>query len=335
MLVDLGRRFVEHRILGLAAEIAFFALLSLPPLVFGLTGAIGFVADRYDPGVVHAFRDGLVVVAGNFLTANVLDTVVTPTLDSVLAEGRIDVISIGFLIALWAGSRTMVVLMDTIAIMYGKAGHRSILSSWAASFGIYVLLILVCALVVPAMLIGPGLVGLSTTSDLLGQVVFWSAVLAGGVTLLTGVFHACLPRRRAWARDLPGAVLTVVIWYGGSWLLEIRPGGQLQLPHPLRATRGSDRRADLALSDRVGGVGRSGLQRLAGGRALARRRSGRTRAGTRAGRPPAGDQARTSGHRELDLRADLRRTSHIMDACLTYRNLDLQTSSSDESLWVY
>ncbi|MFZ1410732.1 MAG: YihY/virulence factor BrkB family protein [Micropruina sp.] len=220
LLVDLGRRFVEHRILGLAAEIAFFALLSLPPLVFGLTGAIGFVADRYDPGVVHAFRDGLVVVAGNFLTANVLDTVVTPTLDSVLAEGRIDVISIGFLIALWAGSRTMVVLMDTIAIMYGKAGHRSILSSWAASFGIYVLLILVCALVVPAMLIGPGLVGLSTTSDLLGQVVFWSAVLAGGVTLLTGVFHACLPRRRAWARDLPGAVLTVVIWYGGSWLLK-------------------------------------------------------------------------------------------------------------------
>ena len=33
----------RNRVTGLAAEAAFFALLSLPPLIFGLAGSIGYV----------------------------------------------------------------------------------------------------------------------------------------------------------------------------------------------------------------------------------------------------------------------------------------------------
>jgi membrane protein len=34
-----------YRVTGLAAEAAFFAILSLPPLVFGLAGTIGYFAQ--------------------------------------------------------------------------------------------------------------------------------------------------------------------------------------------------------------------------------------------------------------------------------------------------
>ena len=36
---------IRYRVTGLGAEAAFFAILSLPPLIFGLAGAIGFVAQ--------------------------------------------------------------------------------------------------------------------------------------------------------------------------------------------------------------------------------------------------------------------------------------------------
>ena len=36
---------LRYRVTGLAAEAAFFAILSLPPLIFGLAGSIGFIAS--------------------------------------------------------------------------------------------------------------------------------------------------------------------------------------------------------------------------------------------------------------------------------------------------
>lgn len=38
---------LRYRVTGLAAEAAFFAILSIPPLVFALAGAIGSVSERF------------------------------------------------------------------------------------------------------------------------------------------------------------------------------------------------------------------------------------------------------------------------------------------------
>src|SRR5690606_4832232 len=37
----------DYRVTGLAGEAAFFALLSLPPLIFGLAGSIGYVIGGF------------------------------------------------------------------------------------------------------------------------------------------------------------------------------------------------------------------------------------------------------------------------------------------------
>ena len=46
----------RYRVTGLAAEAAFFALLSLPPLLFGLAGSIGYVFDSISPAQVEQVR---------------------------------------------------------------------------------------------------------------------------------------------------------------------------------------------------------------------------------------------------------------------------------------
>ena len=52
--------------------------------------------------------------------------------------GRFDVISVGFILALWSGSRALNVFVDTITIMYGLGGHRGIVRTRVLSFSLYV-----------------------------------------------------------------------------------------------------------------------------------------------------------------------------------------------------
>ena len=50
---------MRYRVTGLAAEAAFFGVLSLPPLVFGLVGAVGFIVGTLDIRTISGFREQL------------------------------------------------------------------------------------------------------------------------------------------------------------------------------------------------------------------------------------------------------------------------------------
>jgi membrane protein len=230
---------LRYRVTGLAAEAAFFAVLSLPPLVFGLAGAIGFVAQRYPVTDIAEFREGVLDLASRLLTQPVVDGVIAPTLDDVLSAGRFDVISIGFVIALWAGSRSLNVVVDTVTIMYGLAGHRSILRTRALSFLLYLVLLLASVVLLPLILAGPALVDrlLPDQMDVLGT-LYWPVVLVGSAGVLATQYHFAVPVRTRWRADLPGAALTLLIWLGGSALLRVVLGlavGSTSIFGPLAA----------------------------------------------------------------------------------------------------
>jgi membrane protein len=220
----------RYRVTGLAAEAAFFAILSLPPLVFGLAGTIGFIANRYNVNQVDVVKDRILDIASKALTPSTVDEVVRPTLNDVLGNGRIDVISIGFLLALWSGSRALNVFIDTITIIYGFGGHRGIVKTRALSFALYVVALLVGIVVVPLVLAGPEVAADVVPNHLrLLKGIYWPAVLLLSVGFLTTLYHLALPVRRRWRVGLPGAVFTLTLWIFGSyfvrWALSYSTGG--------------------------------------------------------------------------------------------------------------
>jgi membrane protein len=205
---------------GLAAEAAFFAILSLPPLIFGLAGAIGYVADRFDVQTIANFRVEVLRLSARALTPDAVDTVIAPTLDDVLSGGRFEVVSIGFVLALWSGSRALNVLVDTITIMYGLAGRRGIVRTRALSFSLYVVFLLAGVVLLPLVLAGPSLVDkvLPNRFELVAS-LYWPAVLIGSICVLATLYHLSVPVRSHWRGELPGAALTLLMWIGGSALL--------------------------------------------------------------------------------------------------------------------
>ena len=78
---------------------------------------------------------------------------------SLLEQGpRFDVISIGFVLALWSGSRALHVIVDTITIMYGLNGHRGVVRARILSFSLYVMGLVTGIVAIPLILAGPSLV---------------------------------------------------------------------------------------------------------------------------------------------------------------------------------
>ena len=67
---------LRYRVTGLAAEAAFFAVLSVPPLVFGLAGGIGYVTDRFDPGQVDQMQRAVIDFSSRLLTDKAVDKVI-------------------------------------------------------------------------------------------------------------------------------------------------------------------------------------------------------------------------------------------------------------------
>lgn len=65
---------------------------------------------------------------------------------------------------------------------------------------------------------------------------YWPVVLVGGIGLLTTMFHVAMPLRRRWLGDVPGALLAMTIWIGGSAILRgflLRNLGSASLYGPL------------------------------------------------------------------------------------------------------
>jgi membrane protein len=210
----------RYRVTGLAAEAAFFAILSMPPLVLGLAGTIGYVVERYSDTRVAAFEERVLDLASQVFTPETVDAVIAPTLDDALTGGRFDVISIGFVLALWSGSRALNVFIDTITIMYGLGGRRGIVRTRALSFSLYVVALVVGIVVIPLLLVGPDAVAslLPERLDLL-MGLYWPTVLLLSVAFITTLYHVSVPVRTSWLYDVPGAVFTLAAWIGGSWVL--------------------------------------------------------------------------------------------------------------------
>jgi membrane protein len=214
---------MRNRVTGLAAEAAFFAVLSLPPLIFALAGSIGYIFAQFSDSQINEVRDTVLSLAGQALTPQTVNSIIKPTLNEVLrGGGRYDVVSIGFVLALWSGSRALNVFVDTITIMYGLGGQRGILRTRALSFQLYVLGMITGVVTLPLVLAGPTLIAkwLPDRFEVLNQ-LYWPIVLLLGIFFLATLYHVSVPVRTAWRYNLPGAVFTMFCWVFGSALLRV------------------------------------------------------------------------------------------------------------------
>ena len=217
----------RDRLPGLAAEVAFFLILSVPPLLLALVGVLGYAGDLLGADVVLELKNQLLAGANTIFSDRTVERVVRPTLDTVVNEGRADVASFGLVFTLWTASRAVNVVLGAITIAYDL--EPGALPGWRRRvFALVVTVVGILAglVVIPLLLVGPGLgeaitepLGLEDTFATLWQALYWPLVAVIGVGGLSLLYHMGTPWWTPWRRDLPGAVLALLVWVAGSFAL--------------------------------------------------------------------------------------------------------------------
>ncbi|WP_240619356.1 YihY/virulence factor BrkB family protein [Blastococcus sp. TF02-8] len=235
----------QDRILGLSAEAAFWQILSIPPLLIGLLGSLGYLGDLIGSDAVRQIEDQLLDASAEALTPGVVDSLVAPTLADILGSGRLDVVSVGFLLSLWAGSSATATFMNTIVIAYDQRDVRGPIRTRLKALWLFVVGMVMAVLTLPLLVLGREvLIALAppnwrATAAMLIDAVYWPLVLVGLLLALTSFFHVVLPHRLPWRRHLPGAFLTLGFFlvaatvlraYIGDILTTALPYGALAAP---------------------------------------------------------------------------------------------------------
>ena len=222
LVKDTVNSCIEYRILGLAAEAAFFTLLSVPPLLLSLIGLLGYVDDWTGTDTISSLESNLLDASRTVLSEKGVAQIAQPILDDVMKGGRPDVISIGFLFALWSGSRAVNVFIDTITVMYGLDGVRGIVKTRLLAFLLFIVALVIGSIALPLMVAGPdAVVRVVPWSTTLVQILYWPVVIVLSVAFLTTLYHVSVPVRSPWIEDVPGALVALAMWVLGSFLLRL------------------------------------------------------------------------------------------------------------------
>lgn len=210
-----------------AAEAAFWQTLSLPPLLLGLLGSLGFVGDLIGHNTVAVVQQRIIVFCSQIFSPNVVETIIAPTVADILTKAQGEVASVGFLISLWAGSSAMASFVDAINVAYGQQGVRN--EVWQRIFALLLYLVgLILAVIgLPVLALGPDLlpkVFPPSWRDNVAEIVgtFYFPVVGILLVLaLATLYKLALPRKLPWLRGVPGAVLAMVFFLLASIGLRI------------------------------------------------------------------------------------------------------------------
>ena len=214
---------LAHRLPGLAAELSFWALLSLPALLLTTIATTGVLG-----GDAGAWKDDLIAwivdVAGLALTGPTIEEGLRPVLESLLEDGGVGVVSFAFVATVWVASRAVRVVLTTIELTADvdepRPGWKQRLLGFALTLGA----LLAGVVLTPLLLAGPGF-GAQVTQLLgpeaaflepLWRALYWPATVALAVVGLAILYHLGVPGRSPWRRDLPGAFLATIVWVLGS-----------------------------------------------------------------------------------------------------------------------
>ncbi|WP_229890408.1 YihY/virulence factor BrkB family protein [Streptomyces mashuensis] len=222
ILKDTVNSCMEYRVTGLAAEAAFFTLLSLPPLLLGLLGLLRYLDDWTGTETINAIQQNILDVSTAVLSDKGSREIAEPLIRDILRFDRPDLVSVGFAVALWSGSRAVNVFVETITIMYGLEGKRGIVRTRLLAFVLYLVALVIGAVALPLMVAGPdAVVEVVPWSAEVVRFLYWPVVILLSVAFLTTLYHVSVPVRSPWAEDIPGAFVALTMWVLGSFLLRI------------------------------------------------------------------------------------------------------------------
>jgi membrane protein len=210
----LWQRINEHDIFGRAAQLSYYFLLALFPLLLFLITLFGYFAQTGSE-----LRDKLINYLATVMPASAIDLVHT-TLDEVARARGGGKLSLGLLAALWAASNGMGAMSGTLNAAYGVQETRPWwkvrLTSILLTIGLSVLIIVALIIVLYGGHIGERVAvyfGFGPAFTVAWKILQWPIALFFLLLTFTMIYHFApnvRPKRCIWWS--PGTLVAIVLW---------------------------------------------------------------------------------------------------------------------------
>ncbi len=209
VLVVASRLQTRARLNGRAAEISFWGVFSMPWIVMGAVSTSAFVARFVPQSSLDDLKQQVVTTLSRFVTPQVVNDYVIPIRDEIVSGGNASLGLMGFAVAIYGGSRLIATTVQSIASIHGSA-ERSYTHSRILAVLVYAALLLVIAIAIPLLLIGPGLVAhWFPWASWLSLVGYW-VVVGGLIVGVLGTLYRVSPSPSLrWRDTIPGTAVAV------------------------------------------------------------------------------------------------------------------------------
>ncbi|MDH6246729.1 YihY/virulence factor BrkB family protein [Mycobacterium sp. OTB74] len=204
----------DDSIFAESAQAAFWSALSLPPLLLGLLGSLAYVAPLFGPQTLPAIQERLIRTASSFFSPNVVTEIIQPTIGDIAAGARGEVVSLGFVISLWAGSSAISSFVDSVVEAHDQTLLRHPVRQRFYALGLYVVMLGFVIATAPLIAIGPAKVAEhipQSWSNAL-QYAYWPILVLGVTLAVTALYRVSLPAPLPTHRLVLGAVLATVVF---------------------------------------------------------------------------------------------------------------------------
>jgi membrane protein len=209
----------EDRVPGLASEIAFWGILSVFPGLLATAAALGVMDTILGGDIAERAQEETIDYLEEILTEEASGTI--NAVEDLFTTASPGLLTFGVLAALWAASRGFAAIIRALHVAYNISERRNALKRRFLAFGLAAGSVLVGALGLAMVVVGPLLgtgqdvadaIGLGDVFATLWTWIRWPVVLLIVVAWATTILHIAPNHKTPWRWDLPGAVLATVAW---------------------------------------------------------------------------------------------------------------------------
>jgi membrane protein len=223
--VEVVRAAHRHRTTGHAAEMAFFAVLTLVPSTVAVGAALGLSKHVIGESTVAQAEDAAIGAVRAIMGPELADSVISPFVHAQLAQPRGGVALGSLLIAWWLSSRLFEATGHALDAAYGVRDRRPTILQRLLALAFALGSVALVSVTVEMMVVGPlgdpdaGLarwLGLGDAYTVVWSILRWPLLLAIIVAFLVCLYRFSPNTRHCWRDCLPGAVLGAALWLSAA-----------------------------------------------------------------------------------------------------------------------
>lgn len=213
----------DDSIFSESAQAGFWSALSLPPLLLGMLGSLAYVAPLFGPDMLPSIERQVISATHKVFSPSVVNEIIEPTMRDIANGARGEVVSLGFLISLWAGSSAISAFVDSVVEAHDQTPLRHPVRQRLFALFLYMVMLTVVVSTAPLAVLGPRKVGEHIPVGLANMLHYgyYPALIVGLTLGVMMLYRVALPVPLPSHRLILGAMLATVVFVVATLCLRV------------------------------------------------------------------------------------------------------------------